>query len=117
MQSTLPKSARRTTLPHVKKIYTEGRTVPRRRNDISPSATGLPERFALHLRDLMERRGWSSKQVAELVTEAGLPLGDRAVDSWLRGESMPKAKDLETIGVALGLADYRDLLPKPLKRR
>jgi hypothetical protein len=89
--------------------------VPRGRLGISPKDKDLPARFALRLRELMERRGWNSRDVADLVTREGVPVMDRAVDAWLAGRRLPKLKDLERIGTALGLADYRDLLPAPIK--
>jgi hypothetical protein len=41
------------------------------------------ERFALNLRSV-ELRGWTSIDVAKLVTRQGVRVGFRAVDAWLR---------------------------------
>src|SRR5262245_51148958 len=99
MPCPLPQTANRNTLPRVRNSD-KGAVLPRRRNEIKPAdAVELPERFALHLREIMERRGLSSKGVAELLAKAGLDVGHRGVDVWLRGEGLPKAKDLERIGV------------------
>jgi hypothetical protein len=62
----------------------------------------------------MNENGWSSQDVSDRLVKAGLDIGPRGVDVWLRGEGSPKFRDLETIGRALGFRDYRDLLPKPL---
>ncbi len=92
--------------------------MPRKRREISKSDRDWAARFALRLRALLEDRGWTSADVAERLTAAGLA-GDsiRTVDSWLASQRLPQLKDLEQIGAALGLDDYRlDLLPEPLKR-
>src|SRR5262245_43714938 len=74
-------------------------------------------RFASVLYDLMACRGWSAGRLAKLITEAGLKVNERAVYAWLRGERLPRLKDIETVGNALGFHDdYRLLLPAPLKR-
>ncbi len=61
------------------------RTVTRPRLDLSDKDKDLGSRFARRLRKLMEDRGWTSREVAELVTAGGVAVGDRAVDAWLRG--------------------------------
>jgi ribosome-binding protein aMBF1 (putative translation factor) len=90
------------------------RTVTRPRLELSDKDKDLGPRFARRLRKLMETHGWSSRDVAELVTKGGVAVGDRAVDAWLRGQRLPKLKDIEKVGRALGFDDYRDLLPEPL---
>jgi hypothetical protein len=68
----------------------------------------------MRLQEIMDENGWNSRDVAALVAKAGLPIGDRAVDSWLGGRRLPKLKELEIVGRALGLADYRtELIPPP----
>src|SRR5579872_2904035 len=125
----LPSRRERVTLARVKKIYTngsassakserianQGRTVPRPRMKIGKikakdASDKLPERFALRLRSIMAEHDWSSKDVADRLTGAGVKVGTRAIDAWLRGAASPKFKDLERIGRALGLRDYRELL-------
>ena len=129
--TALPSRRRRVNLPCVRNSYTskpaspakageqrnasQGSAVPRQRTEIkAKDARDLPERFALHLRKIMADREWSSKDVAERISAAGVPIGARGVDVWLRGEGSPKFKDLEKIGRALGLRDYRELLPPPV---
>jgi hypothetical protein len=102
----------------VTKCYTGGRisakrgTVVRPRKDIS-KRKDFASRFALRLRRLMEEREWTSRNVAELVTKGGVEVGDRAVDAWLRGQRLPKLKDIEKVAKALGFDDYREFLPEP----
>lgn len=93
----------------------KARHVARQRNELDPGSADLQVRFALHLRALLEAKKLSSAEAAARITAAGLPTEVPAVNHWLRGDNMPKAKDLETIGRALGLADYRKLLPEPLR--
>jgi hypothetical protein len=52
-----------------------------------------------------------------MLSMAGVDIGPRGIDVWLRAEDGPKFRDLERIGLALGLADYRDMLPPPRKRK
>ncbi len=119
MDATLMKPRRGSTLRRVRVPYTgrksekQGSAVPRRRLEIDSGARDLPSRFARHLLDLMEKNGWSSKDVSQRLSRAGLEIGPRGVDVWLRAEGSPKFRDLETIGRALGLKDYRDVLPPP----
>jgi hypothetical protein len=62
----------------------------------------------------MEEKAWSSRDVAKRLTRAGVKIGPRGVDVWLRGEGAPKFRDLEMIGRALGFRkDYRKVLPPP----
>ena len=117
---TLKNKGRRGTLGHVRNSYRPGNQrndVPRRRTEIDPGeAAGLPARFALHLRQIMADRGWTSKNVSDLLRRKGVDVGPRGVDVWLRGEGSPKFRDLEQIGRALGLDDYRMVLPPPRKK-
>jgi hypothetical protein len=100
-------------IPSGRAVSFGGQTVPRPRSKIPAKGGDLSVRFARRLRELMEEHGWSSRDVAERVTGAGVPIGDRGIDAWLRGQRLPKLKDLERVGTALALADYRDLLPEP----
>lgn len=71
-------------------------------------------RFAVHLRALMDAKKW---QVGDLHEQLELfapgAVDKPAIQAWLRGQSMPKAKLIEPIGKALGLSDYRQVLPPP----
>jgi len=94
----------------------QGRAVSRQRVDINAKTKDFGQRFALRLREVMDKRKLSSADVAELITKAGVSkMSARGVDAWLRGTSGPKFRDLERIGRALGFEDYRDLLPQPAK--
>jgi hypothetical protein len=90
--------------------------VPRPRTDIADTDQDFGKRFALCLRDLMRRREWTSADVASRLTKHGVTIGFRGVDAWLRGSRLPKFKDIEAVAVALGLDDYRALLPEPLPK-
>jgi hypothetical protein len=87
--------------------------MPRARRTISESDRDWTARFALRLRSVIGHR--SSSEVAELMKGAGLRVGDRAIDAWLAGRRLPQLKDLERVGLALGI-DYRKLLPEPLSK-
>lgn len=102
------RAARERTLP------TAQPKVARERKQIDPASADLNDRFALHLRSVMDRKKWSVKELAERLQHAGMSIDTRAIDTWLRGEAMPKAKDLETVGTVCGFKDYRYLLPPPL---
>jgi ribosome-binding protein aMBF1 (putative translation factor) len=115
MKAALRRNRRTDTLPGVRNSYRTDGPLPRRRTDIDPKERDLQARFALHLRSIMERKGWTSRDVAERITAAGLNIGPRGIDVWLRAEGMPKAKDIEVVGRALGFRDYRDVLPPPLQ--
>jgi transcriptional regulator with XRE-family HTH domain len=91
--------------------------MPHERLPISGSNRDLSARFARGLRDLLEKRGLSSRELCELVNAAGVKIDKRAVDHWLAGRRLPRLGDLERIGTALELDDYRDLLPEPLAKR
>jgi transcriptional regulator with XRE-family HTH domain len=88
----------------------------RPRKVIDDKLEGFPERFAVRIRALMERHGWTAIDVAKRISALGLTIGPRAVDAWLRAEKMPRLKDIEVIGTALDFRDYRDLLPPPRKQ-
>jgi hypothetical protein len=92
-----------------------GSGVPRPRKKIRPrNAADFLSRFALHLRKIMDDNNWISKDVSEKLAAGGVDIGPRGVDVWLRGEGSPKFRDLEKIGRALGMKDYRDILPPSL---
>lgn len=91
------------------------RKMARPRNDLDQFSPDLTIRFALKLRAIMAEKGWSSDDVAQRIQAAGVDITHRGVDCWLRGEGLPKAKDLEAVGEALGYADYRMILPDPKK--
>jgi hypothetical protein len=86
--------------------------MPRARGPISPKNRDFPSRFARKLRELIGDR--STREVSKLVAEQGVEVTDRAVEAWLRGQRLPKLRDIEKVAKALGLDDYRDLLPEPL---
>jgi transcriptional regulator with XRE-family HTH domain len=69
-------------------------------------------RFAAHLMALMESAGKTNTDIANATG-----LGEPAVRRWLRGEGVPELSVLESIADALGVADYRELLPPPKKKR
>lgn len=116
MPETLHKLAKGVTLPRTKNFYRQRQTVPRRRTEIPRTDTTLPKRFAVRLREVMDSKGWATRDVVSLLKAAGIDIGVRAIDTWLRGESMPKSKDFELVGEALGFADYRELLPPPVRK-
>lgn len=90
------------------------RDVSRQRKQLTKAEArklGEPGSFALHLDALLTERGISPQDLAESCKALGLPIEEHAVRAWLRGENMPKAHHLRKLGKALGLADYRHILP------
>lgn len=105
--------SRKFTMPQANALSSQAR-MPRERKQIDPSSTDFNDRFALHLRAVMERKKWSSSDLVARLQAAGMSIDTRAVDTWLRGDAMPKAKDLETVGQICGFRDYRFVLPPPI---
>ncbi|MDE2472267.1 MAG: hypothetical protein KGL35_26925 [Bradyrhizobium sp.] len=68
-------------------------------------------RFALHLRSLMDAKGWQVGDLQDRLAAAGLDVQKPAIHKWLRGDSMPLARDLETLGRVFSLEDPRHILP------
>src|SRR5262245_27469535 len=62
--------------------------MPRERLRISSSNRDLAARFALGLRDLLTKRGSSSRELCELVNKSGVKVDKRAVDHWLAGRRL-----------------------------
>lgn len=90
------------------------RSVARERKTLDPLSADLQVRFALHLRDMLDKKKWSPSDLSERLKTHGLDIDPAGVNVWLRGDGLPKAKDLEAVGNALGLKDYRKVLPEPL---
>jgi ribosome-binding protein aMBF1 (putative translation factor) len=63
-------------------------------------------RFAEHLRTLIDERGL---RVADLALEIGR--GDEVIYQYLRGKALPSVEVIVALGRALGLRDYRKVLP------
>ena len=76
-------------------------------------ARALGERgaFALHLKALLNERGWSNQDFSDRLAVVGLTISEAGIRTWIRGDGMPKAEDLRTVGKALGLSDPRHILP------
>lgn len=65
----------------------------------------MRERFAENLRELAKDR-----QAHEIASRAGVTTD--AVLKWLRGETLPDLDKWPALARAIGLKDYRKLLPK-----
>ena len=63
-------------------------------------------RFAARLRQLMKDNDITSTQLAKAVG-----VGEPAVRMWTRGDCFPPVDRLELIGEAIGVKDYRTILP------
>ena len=63
-------------------------------------------RFAMHLRARMDQQGMTTTALA-----SKLRLGEPTIRAWLRGDTLPPIERLEPLGKALGLSDYRLVLP------
>lgn len=106
-----------TTLTPRMKPKTE-RTVGAPRKTIDPNSTELRHRFALHLRALLDSKGWGASELHRQIILAGLTHSLGAVHSWLSGKRIPEAQDLETLaGIVIPGEDWRQILPPPLPKR
>lgn len=63
-------------------------------------------RFAIRLAELMDARGLSATSLAALID-----VDEPAIRKWLRADGLPELKQIEPLGKALGLKDYREVLP------
>ena len=93
---------------------TKGSMSPRPRKELSKAEKRTPwGRFALHLRALMDERGWDHQELASRMNGAAT---EAAVRKWLRAEGMPDYERLVALGEALDtrehpFPDYRMALP------
>ena len=71
----------------------------------------FPVRFGIHLRSLMDAKGWQTADVAKALAEQGVEIGKPAIQKWLRGDTVPDNEHLRPLGRAFGLSDYRLVLP------
>lgn len=93
-----------------------GRSAPmakKRRKLTAVERRTLAGRFAIHLRSLMDAKDWEVGDLHEQLKRLEVRVEKPAIHAWLRGEALPKARDLEKLGNALGLKDYREVLPPP----
>lgn len=86
---------------------------PRRRKELNPRSKDFSVRFAIGLRELLEKRELTTAEFWERVQAAGVDVSQETVKCWLNGTRLPLSQDLPGIGVALRMKDYRDLLPRP----
>lgn len=93
----------------------QSRKVAQEPKELDPESTDPAIRFALRLRSLMDRHGLNSETLAIKLEKAGVRIEAPAIQSWLRGDSMPRCKHLEALG-GLFYEDYRMILP-PKKAR
>ena len=68
-------------------------------------------RFGIHLRSLMDAKGWQTADVARALAEQGVEIGKPAIQHWLRGGGLPSEELWEPLGTVFGLSDYRLILP------
>ena len=88
----------------------------RHRKDLPAEATDLPHRYAAILRRRMDRLKLTRAELSARLHALGLAISPHALEIWLRGEGLPKAKGLELVGRALNYRDYRRMLPPPLNQ-
>ena len=83
----------------------------RRKQPTRKDLKRFPVRFGVHLRSLMDARGWQTADVAKALAEQGVEIGKPTIQHWLRGGGCPSEDLLEPLGRAFGLSDYRHILP------
>lgn len=86
---------------------------PRRRKPLDPQSPDFTIRFAIHLRRLLARRKLGTAKFHAALHRHKLEVSRVTVAKWLNGERLPRVGDLEGIARALGLNDYRRVLPEP----
>ena len=86
---------------------------PRRRKFLNPRSDDFGVRFGIHLRELLDKRKLTVGEFSERVQAAGVNVSAEAVHKWIAGGRIPRPQDMEGIAAALGLKDYRHLLPPP----
>lgn len=86
---------------------------PRPRKKLDPKSKDFSTRFALHLRNRLERRGLTTADFLQQLQAAGLQVSGEAIRKWLSGAHLPRPQDAETIGTVLRMRDYRHVWPAP----
>lgn len=84
------------------------------RKKIDPRTKKLQQRFGLHLRELMDKKGLSAGDLHRFLEAEEIEISVSAVTKWMRGEGFPNVLTLAVIAQALGVSDYRKVLPPPL---
>ena len=83
----------------------------RERRKLNPRSKKFNVRFAIHLRALLEKRKLTAAEFHNRLNDARLHVSENLVMKWLSGDRYPRPDDLEAIGLALGLSDYRKIFP------
>lgn len=86
---------------------------PRPRKPLDEKSSDYSTRFALNLRKQLDKRKIGQTAFLEALKHAGLEVSTQTVGKWISGDRLPRCYDLEFIGEALGLRDYRQVLPPP----
>ncbi len=86
---------------------------PRPRKRLDPKSTRFETRFAIRLRELLDKRKLSAAEFLDRVRSAGVDVTRESVNKWIAGYHVPRPQDMPAIGSVLGLRDYRQLLPPP----
>lgn len=89
------------------------RMSPRPRKHLDQRSKRFETRFAIHLRDMLDKRGMTAAEFLARMQAAGVDVTIEAVKKWLRAERLPRPQDAETIGRILGIKDYRHVWPDP----
>lgn len=95
-------------------VSTIRRMAPRPRKELDPKSDRYEIRFAIHLRDLLEKRGLTPIEFIQKVQDAGIDVSTIAIRKWIAGDHIPRPQDTPAIARVLGLDDYRHLWP-PIK--
>ncbi len=89
---------------------------PRKRKELDPDSRDVGIRFAIHLRKLIDARGMTPADLHAKLVEGGTEVSMELVKKWLRGDGFPRPNDLESLGNALDMRDYRFVLPAPVTK-
>lgn len=87
------------------------RMAPRARKHLDPHSTRFEIRFAIHLRELLDKRKLTPVDFIDRLQAAGVNVSAIAVRKWIAGAHLPRPQDAPAIGRVLGLKDYRHLWP------
>lgn len=84
---------------------------PRNRKPLDQDSPEFTTRFAVHLRQLVTARKFTTAGFHAALQGDGLDVSRTTVVKWLNGERLPRIGDLEHIGRVLRCRDYRMVLP------
>src|SRR3954451_23451914 len=84
--------------------------VPLRFSCAENGGVNLAERFGANVRDLRLKRAWKQSDLAQRVTELGVPLALNLISRIEKGVRMPDLAEVVALALALGVTPNRLML-------